>query len=550
MTDLEGELFNYTTGRFLANEAHHLSERRRVFNIPGLFQIIAKATNCEAEQIVDFRKLGEGGLNRIFLVTLDTEFQLVVRIPYPLVIPKAYAVASEVATMDFLRSKGLPTPKIYAYSFTSGNEANTEYILMEYVKGTDLSQIWPGLKDAEIASLMGQLAKFESAMMSISFPAGGSIYYARDLMELSGNEGIPLGEQVKSSALQEGRFCIGPDVSIPLWYGRREHLNVFRGPYEDAKSVLITGAKKELEYLDHFGAPRAPYQRFRREYYKYEKQTPLDHVKNLDRYLRLAPSLVPDDDSLSAFCIRHPDLTDSNIRVSTDSGGLQILSVLDWQHAAVLPLFLHAGMPHFIQNEEDEVSRKMVKPELPDNFDKLPEEDQDREKELLHRRLVHYHYNLNTAAYNRIHHKGLVYAFNPFRRRIFIHASAIWEGETIKLLCALIDLVLGWEDFVTDGTPCPVVFTEEEVDAAAKLSQDLENAERGDSLLKGNVGYGEETWVPAAHYEVAKAFGLEVKRKILEACAENEEITKEEYAVIEANWPLDDMDEDELEEYK
>ena len=319
---------------------------------------------------------------------------------------------------------------------------------------------------------------------------------------------------------------------------------------EDAKSVLVAGAKKELAYLDQFGAPRAPYQRFRREYYKYEKQTPSDHVKNLGHYLCLAPSLVPDDDSLSAFCIRHPNLTDSNIRVSTDSGGLQILSVLDWQHAAVLPLFLHAGMPEFIQNEEDEVSQKMVKPELPDDFDKLPEEDQYRERELLHRRLVHYHYNLSTATHNRIHHKGLIYPLNPFRRRIFIHASALWEGETIELLYALVDLVLGWEDFATDGTPCPVVFTEEEIVAAESLYQALANAERGERWLRENVGYGEETWVLATHYEAAKALGQEVKRRTLEACAKDEETTKEEYAVIEANWPLDDMDEEELEEYK
>ncbi|KAH8119478.1 kinase-like domain-containing protein [Phellopilus nigrolimitatus] len=534
MMDLESEIFNYTTGRFLANDAHHLRERRRVFDIPGLFKTIAKAMSCETEQIVDFRKLGEGGLNRIFLITLDTEFQLVARIPRT-------AVASEVATMDFLRSRGLPIPEVYAYSFTSNNEAETEYILMEYVKGTDLSQIWFDLKEDEIISLMDQLAKIESIMMSISFPAGGSIYYASDLKELSGNEGIPLDEQVESIALEKERFCI-------LIY--REQLNIFRGPYEDAKSVLVAGAKKELAYLDQFGAPRAPYDRFRREYYKYEKQTSSDHVKNLGRYLRLAPSLVPDDDSLSAFCIRHPDLTDNNLRVSTDSGGLQILSVLDWQHAAVLPLFLYAGMPNFIQNEEDEVSQKRVKPELPDDFDKLPEEDQDQEREFLRRRLVHYHYNLSTVTYNRIHHKGLVYPLNPFRRRIFIHATAMWEGETIKLLYALIDLVLGWEHFATDGTPCPVVFTEEEIVAAEKLYQALANAERSGRRLRENVGYGEETWVPAAHYEAAKAFGQEVKRMTLKACAEDEEMTKETYAVIDANWPLDDMDEEELEEYR
>ena len=132
--------------------------------------------------------------------------------------------------MDFLRSKGLPIPKVYAYSYTSKNEAETEYILMEYVEGTDLSQIWFDLKKDEIISLMDQLAKVESVMMSISFPAGGSIYYARDLKELSGNEGIPLDEQIESVSLEKERFCIGPDLSVPLWYGRREQLNVFRGP--------------------------------------------------------------------------------------------------------------------------------------------------------------------------------------------------------------------------------------------------------------------------------------------------------------------------------
>ncbi|KIY52191.1 hypothetical protein FISHEDRAFT_63935 [Fistulina hepatica ATCC 64428] len=417
MKDVESELFNYTTGRFLANDALRLRERRRVFDIPGFFRIIAKALHCKTEEIVGFRKLGEGGLNRTFLITLETGFQLVARIPYPILIPKAYALASEVATMDFLRRKGLPIPKVYAYSFTSKNESETEYILME-------------------------------------------------------------------------------------------------------------------------------------EYYNYEKQPPSDHAENLRRYLLLAPSLVPDDDSLGAFCIRHPDLTDSNLKVSTDSSGLQILSVLDWQHAAVLPLFLHAGMPDVIQNEEDEVSRRMAEPKLPDDFDKLSEEEQEWEMELLRRRLVHYHYNLSTAAHNRIHHKGLVYPLNTFRRRIFNHATAAWEGETIKLLYALIDMVSGWGSFAKDGTPCPVVFTEDEKAAAEKLYQALRNAEMGERMLRDHVGYGEETWVPVAHYEKAKAFGQEMKRMTLKACAEDEETTEAAYAVIEANWPLDDMDENELEEYK
>ena len=267
---------------------------------------------------------------------------------------------------------------------------------------------------------------------------------------------------------------------------------------KDAKSVMVTGAEKELAYLDRFGSPRAPYQRLHREHYNYKKQPPSDHAENLHRYLRLAPSLVPDDDALSTFCIRHPDLSDSNVKVSKDSRGLRIHSVLDWQHTVVLPLFLHAGMPDVIQNEEDEVSRSMVEPELPGAFDQLSEESQEWERELLRRRLVHYHYNVSTAAHNRIHHNGLVYPFNPFRRHIFNHAMAVWEGETIKLRYALIDMVLGWARFAKGNAPCPVVFTEDEKAAAEKLYRALAGAEKNERMLRNYVGYAEETWVPAA----------------------------------------------------
>ena len=194
---------------------------------------------CKIEDIVDFTKIGEGGLNRIFLITLRDGFKLVARIPYPILIPKAYTYASEVATMDFLRSKGLPIAEIYAYSFTPENEARTEYTLMEYIEGIDLGDVWFNLEKDDIDSFMDQLAKLESIMMSISFPAGGSIYYARDLKQLSGSEGIPLegedqdislDEQAKRIPLQKERFCVGPDVSLPLWYGRREEMDAFRGP--------------------------------------------------------------------------------------------------------------------------------------------------------------------------------------------------------------------------------------------------------------------------------------------------------------------------------
>ena len=206
-------------------------------------------------------------------------------------------------------------------------------------------------------------------------------------------------------------------------------------------------------------------------------------------------------------------------------------------------------MPYDIQNEEDEISRSMTEPSLPDDFGKLSQEEQIWEKELLRRRLVHYHYNLSTATYNRVHYKGLVYPFSNFRRRIFNYATAPWEGETIKLLWALIEMVVNWERFAKDGTPCPVVFTPDEIDAAEKLCQALESAEENERTLINYVGYGPEIWVRVANYEKDMASGQELKQKMLEVYSEEEVMTEDKRALIAACWPLDDMDEVESEEY-
>ena len=148
-------------------------------------------------------------------------FQMVACIPYPVTVPKYYAIASEVATMALLRSSGLPIPKVYGYSPAPDNAAETEYIFMEFVRGTKLSNIWLDLGEGEIISVLRQLAELESKMMSITFPAGGSLYYAKDLEKVAGRPGIPL---------EDNHFCVGPDTRLPLWYGRRSQLDVDRGP--------------------------------------------------------------------------------------------------------------------------------------------------------------------------------------------------------------------------------------------------------------------------------------------------------------------------------
>ena len=81
-------------------------------------------------------KVAEGVFNRAFFITMRDGFQMVAHETYPVTVPQHYAVASEVATMDLLRSSALSTPKVYGYSPEPDDAAGTEYIFMEFVRGT------------------------------------------------------------------------------------------------------------------------------------------------------------------------------------------------------------------------------------------------------------------------------------------------------------------------------------------------------------------------------------------------------------------------------
>jgi hypothetical protein len=101
-------LFSYSSGRFLYNEKLRLRERHMRFDVAALENAIAKHVgHGNVQSIV---KLSEGGFNRVLLATMEDGFRAIVKIPYWISVPKSYATASEVATLTFLRSKGVPVP--------------------------------------------------------------------------------------------------------------------------------------------------------------------------------------------------------------------------------------------------------------------------------------------------------------------------------------------------------------------------------------------------------------------------------------------------------
>lgn len=166
-------------------------------------------------------------------------------------------------------------------------------------------------------------------------------------------------------------------------------------------------------------------------------QSHLEHLNSLDKYLQVAPHLVPNDNALTRPAIRHPDLQPNKIFVSDN---IEVTGLIDWQHSVTLPLFLQCGIPNTFQNYGDSVSESMTLPELPGNFNKLNEREQFAHVLLLRQRQLHHTYVMATAKRNPVHYNALVYDPDMLRRKLYHHASDPWKGDNVTLKADLIQL--------------------------------------------------------------------------------------------------------------
>ncbi|OJJ96352.1 hypothetical protein ASPACDRAFT_34965 [Aspergillus aculeatus ATCC 16872] len=493
------DLFNYTSGRWIHDEHLRRSQRRRPFNVAELKRLAAAAINAPATAVASLQKLGEGGFNRTFLVTMRDGFQLVARIPYPVTEPKYLLVASEVATIEYLRRRGFPVPQIYGYSATADNAVGTEYIFMECAAGRRLTDRWFDLSEQELAGVVERIVELEAGLFALDFPASGSLFFERDLHCM---ETVRIADE--AGAVGEGQFCIGPEVTRALWLGKRRILPVHRGPYTSPVDVLAAGARKEIAYLEEYGQPVRASKPLpvNRSY----KQSPRDHINNLADYLRVAPYLVPSDASLTQRTIRHPDLQPNNIFVNEE---LEITGLVDWQYSTIRPLFLQCGVPTNLQSADGDIPSLLQEPRLPDGLDRLSEADQRCERELFRSRWLHYCYLTATATLNPSHQAALTGDLGVLRRRLCHQAAVPWDGDNVTLKADLIQLTMNWDRLVrsedADTSACPIAYSQDEMNECLQLNTAQVGLNEQERLSREILGVGSEGWVAAERYENVKA---------------------------------------------
>ncbi len=213
-------------------------------------QAAANALGKSVEDVVAFDKIAEGGSYRVFQTNLRDGTQVIARLPYPSMTRKGRAIASEVATIAYLRRCGIPIPKVYSWKSTPKNPVGSEYIIMEKAQGKPLRETWYSMTVKNRLDIVEKIVLLEKKLFDVSLPAYGSIYFLGSLPAGTPTVAI-LGNGEKGSD-----FCVGPSAEHLWGHAKRDGLGVNCGPCECCiQKADVDSNGQQGETLNSFCSP-------------------------------------------------------------------------------------------------------------------------------------------------------------------------------------------------------------------------------------------------------------------------------------------------------
>ncbi|KAL1757085.1 kinase-like domain-containing protein [Schizophyllum commune] len=531
----ERELFSVTHYRWLYNEQKQLAARHVPFNVEALLDITTRA--ADAKQCTSLKKISEGTFNRVFGLQFDNGKEYIVKVPFPITGPKHFCTASEVATLDYIRSElGIPVPEVRSWSsHAERTPVGTEYIMYEKIPWVPLSKYKDdtntALDEDFFIRVLPTIAIIEVILSQRAFNLMGALYYSEDVPDHL-RRNWPLHSKKEYSTPNSTRFCVGPTINREFWRAGRSALNIDRGPWPDDRAYMVAAAKCARACIDAGleDDPDGAYQDL------------------VSRYDKLIPFIAP---PRTAVALWHPDLHSSNIIIDDTGDEPSLEGIIDWQGSVVAPYYRQFQVPpaYGVDEGTDLVVHGPGKPpKLADGYDQLPAEEQERAQRILRRAwrafthevfLQHHDEQLARDLYSLEGGASTL-------RLTTMPSSAITAGSSYEaLLYARWSMKMVWDVWIpivgrneddSPTVPFPFPFTPQE---SQRIDEELERYRHAeaicdDILTRLGINPDSEGLVEADKYETKKAVDAALQAALDDAPS------VEERDRLAEDWPLRD----------
>ncbi|EFI26861.1 protein kinase subdomain-containing protein PKL/CAK/Fmp29 [Coprinopsis cinerea okayama7 len=510
------DFFRFTSGRWLHDEDNQNALRYQRFNVEALKNAATLSlSDAPQAQVSNFSKLAEGRCNKVFDVQF-TDGRRVLSLACPL-------PSLDLRTWERL---GLvQVPRVLSWSSRAEHTpVEAEYVIMDVADGVELPfSVWHQLTMHQKLRLVDQWIKFESTVIKALSGGGyGSLYYRKDLPP-------EVARDVFVDGQAEEEFALGPStVQLGYWeerFGWPRDLDLDCGPFlqlnvsSRARCLIPSQISLRLRacldpQIRHaplvrqahiqgtMGAPSAP-------------PDPLEPHPPARPVRRHRPYLIPKDKSFHRPVLTLRYSHQNNIFLSREAlerdGTIQISAVIDWQHTAVLPLYLTTFIPQFIQLA-------------------IPAPGQPQEqftKEIAYLRKAYHALYYETGGdvdWATIVMSEIDGSF-PLSQTVPAGAERCWHRGYANLKKRLIDIGTRWVQLIGPGVPFPRPELCSDPEEAVRAEEDdvkwTEVAGELDAIQRF-VGVGSAWGVSNEDYEGAVAANRELCKAWVESLTEED----------------------------
>lgn len=206
-------------------------------------------------------------------------------------------------------------------------------------------------------------------------------------------------------------------------------------------------------------------------------------MKLLDSHPTLTESAKPD--------IWHTDLHMGNICISPNKPS-HILSLIDWESTSILPLFLQAQWPVFLESPQN-YSQGFQKPGLPNNYNELDPEEQQLARYEQQQAIAAKAYEVSSFLQNRQAHIAM--NLPSVFRELFKRCGETSEVGVISLRACLIEIFMNWSEPGLTGN-CPYSFSRGEIEEHDSQFKEYEDWYRAHEIARKCLDTDEDGWIP------------------------------------------------------
>lgn len=262
-------------------------------------------------------------------------------------------------------------------------------------------------------------------------------------------------------------------------------------------------------------------------------ELPEETLDLLGKYLQLAPAMVPPAELTHSPTLWHPDLHLDNVFVDPETK--QITRIIDWQSAAVMPLFYQRGVPVMFKHPGP-ISDDWVLPKHPEGYDGLEESEKARIDIDQRSQTCHKYYLAETSSTNATHWAALQLKDVDVRTEPSRLVQNVWECRDVFFFRrALIEIVEQWHSLCPERGPCPVKFSKQELASHETEEESLCIVSEILSLFREKWDLPSNGMVPRADFDRIQTALAELRDSFIED-ADDE---AERAARI---WPYQDTD--------